>query len=154
LGRLENRNYHSNKSEIQHVSARIDEILHREEIMWRQRSRIQWLKEGDQNTKFFHRKATGRDKKNKIRKLKRTNGTVTNDENEFKDLANNFFKDLYTKDEIVNPTSLLELIQPMIPNHVNQTLLAEFTEEEIGDALFQIGPLKAPGPDGLPARFF
>ena len=29
-----------------------------------------------------------------------------------------------------------------------------FSDEEIGDALFQIGPLKAPGPDGFPARFF
>jgi hypothetical protein len=29
----------------------------------------------------------------------------------------------------------------------------DFSDEEIGDALFQIGPLKAPGVDGLPARF-
>ena len=29
-----------------------------------------------------------------------------------------------------------------------------FSEEEISNALFHIGPLKAPGPDGLPARFF
>jgi hypothetical protein len=29
-----------------------------------------------------------------------------------------------------------------------------FLDEEISDALFQIGPLKAPGPDGFPARFF
>jgi hypothetical protein len=27
-------------------------------------------------------------------------------------------------------------------------------DEEIGDAMFQIGPLKVPGPDGFPARFF
>lgn len=32
--------------------------------------------------------------------------------------------------------------------------MREFTHEEIGDALFQIGPLKAPGPDGFPACFF
>jgi hypothetical protein len=37
---------------------------------------------------------------------------------------------------------------------MNEALLAEFTEKEIGDALFQKGPLKAPGPDDLPARFF
>jgi hypothetical protein len=37
---------------------------------------------------------------------------------------------------------------------MNEKLCADFTEKEIGDALFQIGPLKAPGPDGFPARFF
>ena len=30
----------------------------------------------------------------------------------------------------------------------------KFSEQEIGDALFQIGPLKSLGPDGLPARFY
>jgi hypothetical protein len=37
---------------------------------------------------------------------------------------------------------------------MNADLCKEFTEEEISNALFQIGPLKAPGPDGFPARFF
>jgi hypothetical protein len=49
---------------------------------------------------------------------------------------------------------LLELIEPRISDQINKELLAEPTEKEIGDALFQIGPLNAPGPDGLPARFF
>ena len=36
---------------------------------------------------------------------------------------------------------------------MNERLCASFSEQEISDALFQIGPLKAPGPDGFPARF-
>lgn len=33
-------------------------------------------------------------------------------------------------------------------------MCSPFTDREIGDALFQIRPLKAPGLDGFPARFF
>lgn len=36
----------------------------------------------------------------------------------------------------------------------NVRLCAPFTDKEISDALFQIDPLKALGPNGLPARFF
>jgi hypothetical protein len=39
-------------------------------------------------------------------------------------------------------------------NESNEDLCKPFTDEEIGNAMFQIGPLKAPGPDGLPARYF
>jgi hypothetical protein len=37
---------------------------------------------------------------------------------------------------------------------MNDNLRRDFTDDEIGDALFHIGPLKAPGVDGFPARFY
>ena len=49
---------------------RLSEILSREEAMMRQRSRIQWLREGDRNTAYFHAKARDRARTNNIKSLK------------------------------------------------------------------------------------
>jgi hypothetical protein len=122
--------------------------------MWRQRSRIEWLKEGDRNTNFFHRKASGRKKKNRIAKLLNHDGSFLTDEEEITNRTHLFFEALYKKDPYVDPSSLLECIAPKVSDEINNHLTADFTNEEISDALFQIGPHKAPGPDGLPARFF
>jgi hypothetical protein len=131
----------------------MDELLYREEIIWMQRSRIAWLREGDRNTKYFHRRASWRKKKNRIRKLKRPNGSWTCDTAEMEGLATDFFQSLFTRDEAVNPNIITDLISPCITDDMNNNLCAPFSEKEISDALFQIGPLKAPGPDGFPAHF-
>jgi hypothetical protein len=121
--------------------------------MWRQRSRIEWLKKGDQNTKFFHRKASGRARKNRIAKLKRSDGSFETDEDEIIKRTQLFFETLYTEDPNVDPSVLLDVVLPVVSDEINDHTTVEFTNKEIGDALFQIGPHKVPGPDGIPARF-
>lgn len=44
-------------------------------MMWRQRSRVQWLREGDRNSKFFHAQAFNRRWVNRLTALKNSEGT-------------------------------------------------------------------------------
>lgn len=68
-------------------------------------------------------------------------------------MAASYFKEVYTKDPMI-PDSVLDHIMPRVTDVMNETLCAKFSEKEVSDALFQIGPLKAPGPDGFPGRFY
>lgn len=133
---------------------KMNELLYREEMMWLQRSRINWLREGDCNTKYFHRRAVWRARKNYIKRLKDENGRWITNRDDMHELANEFFDKLYDRDPGVVPSLVLQHVPCIITEEINGFLCAEFSEKEISDALFQIGPLKAPGPDGLPGRFF
>lgn len=140
--------------EISTIYRRMDELLYREEMMWLQRSRISWLKEGDRNTKYFHRHAAWRAKKNKIIRLKDEDSKYVENKEQLEQMATAFFQKLYTKDHSVTPAEVVDLLKSLVDEPMNLELCKPFSDEEISDALFQIGPIKAPGPDGFPARFF
>lgn len=55
------------------LKGRLNEGYKSEESFWRQKSRIQWLKKGDRNLKFFHAYTIQRRKTNSIEKLIKLN---------------------------------------------------------------------------------
>jgi hypothetical protein len=88
-----------------------------------------------------------------IEKLTVADGSETSDEAQMHGLATEYFKNLYTSDGSVQPDLITSLLQEKVTQEANDTLCSAFTDDEISFALFQIGPTKAPGPDGFPACF-
>ncbi|KAK1630226.1 hypothetical protein QYE76_004541 [Lolium multiflorum] len=154
LENLETRSDANSRKAARKVSKELDELLMKEETRWRQRSRISWLREGDRNTNYFHRRASWRQKNNKIEKLQSENGDIIEDATHLEIMTTDFFTELYKADPTVQPGTISQTLTGKIDDDKNKTLCADFTEEEISFALFQIGPTKAPGPDGFPACFF
>jgi hypothetical protein len=144
----------ASQHEIRQATDHMNEMLYREELLWLQRSRITWMKEGDRNTRFFHQTAVWRARKNKIKKLKDSEGIWKDEPPDMERMATAYFQDLFTRDPSLKADQLLAMIQEKVTGSMNDTLCMEFTDEEISDAMFQIGPLKAPGVDGFPARFY
>ncbi|KAK1611920.1 hypothetical protein QYE76_035593 [Lolium multiflorum] len=136
------------------VVERIVELQHREEMMWRQRSQIQWLAEGGRNTLFFHIRASKRKKRNRISRLRRQDGSFTEDPDELRHLAREFYDTLYTSEQTAGVEEVLDAVHVSVTQAMNDQLLVPFEGGEVKAALFQMFPLKAPGPDGFPAHFF
>jgi hypothetical protein len=144
----------ADREEIRRVTDSMNELLYRKEMMWLQRSRIDWLREGDRNTKFFHSKAVWRARKNKVKQIIDDSGVVHTEQQSMGNLVSDYFQNIFTSNPSIDPTPVLELVECKVTEDMNSKLCADFSDKEIADALFQIGPLKAPGPDGFPARFF
>jgi hypothetical protein len=136
------------------INEHLVELYHHEEIMWKQRSRIEWLSEGDKNSKFFHQRASMRKRKNLIKSLTRADGQVIEDKEELMEMTSEFYKNLYTSEGVHDMHKVLDHVPRKVTTEMNDLLTAPYTREEVKKALFQMFPTKAPGPGGFPAHFF
>lgn len=106
----------------------------------------------DQNTSFFHMKASNRRKKNKITRLTRPNGTVCEDQVELESMARDFH--LYKAEGMIRSDKVLTHVPQKVTNRVNSSLNSSYSLEEVKVSLFLMFPTKAPGPDGFLTNFF
>ncbi|XP_074298883.1 uncharacterized protein LOC141629852 [Silene latifolia] len=133
--------------------AELDELRQKEEQYWRQRSRALWLKDRDRNTKFFYTRARERKRKNFIHKLVYDEANTHTGEEGIANVAMAYFQSLF---ESSNPGNfgVLEGLGQRVSNEMNSLMARDYSEEEVIEALNQMHPLKAPGPDGMNGLFF
>ena len=65
-----------------------------------------------------------------------------------------YFEELFTTRNSAIEESSLSFIPRLVTDEINEQLMGEFMEWEIQEALDQMAPLKAPGPDGMPPLFY
>ena len=144
----------SNGCEINKIRKEINDLLDYEEIMWQQRSKVQWMGLGDRNTKYFHTKASERKKKNIISKIMDERGNWRESALEIAKVAISYFEKLYMTS---NPDKILEVVEaidPKVSAEMNQSLIKQFSRDEVEVALKQMHSSKSPSPDGMPALFY
>jgi hypothetical protein len=128
--------------------------LEQEDLRWKQRAKVNWLKSGDRNIKFYHACANQQQRSNQILKIADAAGITLESPEDIKVDFVNYFTNLFIAGTIGNMEECLQPIIPKVTETMNKELLKIFTNEEVSLALKQMAPLKAPGPDGLLAGFF
>jgi uncharacterized protein YeaC (DUF1315 family) len=103
------------------------EVLAREEIMEKQRSRVDWLQAGDRNTGFFHAKAQQRARTNKITALKWPDGSICTDQYELECLVADFYKNLFSAQQNTNPQEVTRFVPEKVTDLHNDLLCAPFS---------------------------
>ncbi|KAL0391781.1 UNVERIFIED_CONTAM: hypothetical protein Sradi_2400900 [Sesamum radiatum] len=119
--------------DIAELREKLDELLAREEIMWKQRGKAQWLREGDLNTAFFHARANARQRKNAISRLRNLDGSWSSSADEVQKIVTDYFQVLFnssnTSDEDIE--TAIEGLPVRVSTEMNEQLLLPFTADEI-----------------------
>lgn len=129
-------------------------LLDQEEHFWHQKSRVQRLRHGDQNSRFFHMTTMTRRWRNKIEGLYDDAGTWHSDMDSLREIAHRYFTALYTACPPCHLIDLSDLQSGALSPFELSELNCFPTLQDIKDALFGIGAYKSPGVDGLPTFFY
>lgn len=124
--------------------------------MWKQRARSDWIREGDNNTIFLHRRASTRKNKNAIKALEDKEGILCHDERTKVSIVIDYFSTLFKSEVGLDRdiwSTKTDFIPPKVPRMFLEGLGANYFEEEVKIAVFQLYPSKAPGIDGFSALF-
>ena len=122
-----------------------------EETSWRQKSRALWLKEGDNNTKFFHHMANTWRRGNFINSLTVRSVRLTEEE-ELKEGIGSYFKSMFEETQVRRTVVVLGLFRNL-DSLDNETLKGRFSEKEAINALSNFGGDTASGQDGFSLTF-
>ncbi|XP_019200243.1 PREDICTED: uncharacterized protein LOC109193865 [Ipomoea nil] len=138
----------------QKLRLELEEILYQEELMWFQKSREEWITSGDRNTAYYHAAATVRRGRNRVARLQDSNGAWITTDSELRKHIQQFYINLFTDCREGAEGQPLEAHFPRL-RHIDWAVFnREVTKEEVHEAVCDMKPFKAPGPDGLPAGFY
>nr|DAD29125.1 TPA_asm: hypothetical protein HUJ06_030593 [Nelumbo nucifera] len=92
----------------------LESEMNQEEILWQQKSRIQWLKDGDRNTLFFHQTTINKCRSNRIYKLMDSEGNWLSTPQEIEHHVINFYASIYQSTSPTSNAFDLSFIQKMV----------------------------------------
>ncbi|XP_039042840.1 uncharacterized protein LOC120181870 [Hibiscus syriacus] len=127
-------------------------------LFYKQKTKADWIREGDQGTRFFHSMVASKRMNNTIRVFFNQEGVRLRTFDDMSNEAINLFKkQLGVIDPEVNccnVTTVKELLGYSLPEGASEALIKEIYDVEIKDALWGQGDNKTPGPDGYNSFFF
>jgi len=147
----------SKSEQVKKLNLDWENLCKQEEIFWKQKSRVQWLKEGEWNTRFFHRSTIANRTHNRISSILNEYGEVQTTHKNIEAVMvehckgitneNNLDKDQHIKEIIKN-------IPKMVSREDKFNLNKLLIEAEVSTVIKEMQNGKAPGLDGFNVDFF
>ncbi|CAL8996958.1 unnamed protein product, partial [Prunus brigantina] len=86
--------------------------------------------------------------------LRDNTGRWREDEHGLQSFVLDYFTHLFTSSAFGSEGEIIDAVESRVTPDMNNLLLTDYCDAKIQEAVFQMYPTKAPGPDGMPPIFF
>ncbi|XP_049368153.1 uncharacterized protein LOC125833035, partial [Solanum verrucosum] len=128
--------------------------LKMEEAILKQKTRLQWFKDGDANTKYFHAFMRGRRRRLFLHKICTENGVWIHGEEQIAQASCDYYPQMFTGQYERIDESILQLIPSVVTHEHNKRMQVMPNIEELRQVVFAMNPSSAAGPDGIGGKFY
>ena len=97
-------------------------------------------KKGDRNSKFFHASTIQRRDRNRIQRLKDSNGEWVEGQEDVTRMILAHFQEVYSSAPIQNIEDCVAVIPKLVTDDMNNELSKPISDSEIKKAVFSLGP--------------
>ena len=133
LDKKKEQHWKTVKGEIADLKKQLTKAYQEEEMFWSQKARLQWLREGDKNSKYFHAVVNGRRRASRMNQLQKSDGNWTKSEQEAGQELAKYYRQLFTASIVATREDsiheILEGIPTTITEQMNKTLI-KFVDEK------------------------
>jgi endonuclease/exonuclease/phosphatase family metal-dependent hydrolase len=81
--------------EERQIMDELDSLLEQEELKWQQRAKVNWLKHGDRNSKYFHAAATQKNRRSRILEIQDISGQRCTTKEAIEEAFVSYFQELF-----------------------------------------------------------
>ncbi|KAL8089208.1 hypothetical protein AgCh_038843 [Apium graveolens] len=143
----------SNFEEENYLRFSLFKAVQEEEILVKQKSRIDWLGKGDNNNKLFFNSCKARWNINKLLALEDDSGCIHSSHDKVSNIAVNYYENLLgSEHEVAAFPDNLQL--PTLSESQRSFLVTPFKPEDVLKTLKSMSKNKCAGPDGFSVEFF
>lgn len=104
------------------LKAQLEVAYRDEEDYWARNSRVEWLKEWDSNTQFYHAATAQKRVKNRLDRLENQHGDICEGEHAVTEIVSEYFQHLFTTANSTGVEYALDGIQKRITYSMNVQL--------------------------------
>ncbi|XP_039146767.1 uncharacterized protein LOC120284004 [Dioscorea cayenensis subsp. rotundata] len=124
---------------------------------WAQRAHLLWLKDGDNNTSFFHNSVHIRSHFNVISQIYDSNDSFVTNQADIESRFVGFYSNLWRDNTYINFLDVYNALPHDLPTLTDIDgiiLTKDVSRDEVFSALNELPSRKSPGPDGFNAEFY